>query len=225
MGFFHTHFPNAMGLHDEFWQATLQTLQMVFWASLVAGFFGIMLGVIMTITNRGSILENTYLYSFLEKVINVFRSIPFVILLALIIPFTRAIVGTSIGTPAAIVPVAVATIPFFSRQVENALLEVNPGIIEAAVAMGSSPLEIIFGVYLKEGLTGLIRVSAVTIINLINLTAMAGVVGGGGLGNMAIARGHNRFQPDVVWVSTFIIMALVFLSQAIANFFIRKTSH
>ena len=225
MNFLQTYFPNAIGLYGEFLEATIQTLQMVFVSSLVAGFFGIALGITMAITNRGGILQNRYVYNILEKIINVFRSIPFIILLALISPFTRVVVGTTIGTNAAIVPVVVATMPFFSRQVENALLEVNPGIIEAAVSMGKSPLEIIYGVYLKEGLTSIIRVSAVTIINLINLTAMAGVVGGGGLGNMAIARGHNRFQGDVVWVSTFIIMALVFGSQAIANYFIKKTTH
>lgn len=150
---------------------------------------------------------------------------PFIILLALIAPFTRLVVGTTIGTTAAIVPIIVGIIPFYSRQVENALLEVDPGIVEAAQAMGSSPLEIIFGVYLKEGLPSLVRVSAVSIINLIGLTTMAGVVGGGGLGDLAIARGYNRFQMDVTIVSTLLIMVIVFITQWIGRILIKRTSH
>ena len=225
MGFLETHFPNVLTLQSEFIQATLETIQMVVISSIIAGTLGIAVGVLMVVTNQGGILENAKLYNIIEKIVNVFRSIPFIILLALISPFTRLVVGTTIGTNAAIVPIVVGTIPFFSRQVENALLEVNPGVVEAAISMGASPLEIIFQVYLREGLTALIRVSAVTIINLISLTAMAGVVGGGGLGNMAIARGHNRFQGDVVLVSTLLILVLVFISQAIGNYFIKKTTH
>ncbi|MER2064659.1 MAG: ABC transporter permease subunit, partial [Alkalibacterium sp.] len=126
---------------------------------------------------------------------------------------------------AAIVPLVVGTVPFYSRQVQNALLEVDSGVIEAAEAMGSSPLEIIFRVYLKEGLPSIVRVSSVTIINLIGLTAMAGAIGGGGLGNLAISRGYNRFQDDVTLVATGAILVIVFISQFIGNYFVRKTSH
>src|SRR5699024_8759752 len=119
---------------------------------------------------------------------------------------------------AAIVPLVVGTVPFYSRQIQNALLEVDAGIIEAAEAMGSSPLELIFRVYLKEGLPSIIRVSAVTIINLIGLTTMAGAVGGGGLGNLAIARGYNRNQMDVTLVATGAILVIVFVSQFIGNY-------
>lgn len=135
------------------------------------------------------------------------------------------IAHTSIGTTAAIVPLVVGTTPFFARQIQNALVEVDPGIIEAAQSMGSSPLGIIFRVYLKEGLNGIIRASSLTIINLIGLTAMAGAVGGGGLGNLAISRGYNRFNDDVTFVATLIILAIVFITQAIGNYLIRKTSH
>jgi len=223
--FLQTYLPNVSTLTDEFIRATIETVQMVFWVSVIGGILGVALGVIMVVTNRGGILENLKIYNVLEKIVNLFRSIPFIILLAVLVPFTRFVVGTSIGTTAAIVPMVIATIPFFSRQVENALLEVNPGVVEAAIAMGSSPIEIIFQVYLKEGLTALIRVSAVTIINVISLTAMAGVVGAGGLGNMAIARGHNRFQQDVVLVSLILILILVFISQGIGNYLIKKTTH
>ncbi|TVP91579.1 MAG: ABC transporter permease, partial [Alkalibacterium sp.] len=160
--------------------------------AVIAGTLGVVLGITLVVTERNGILENQKLYDVLEKGVNAFRSVPFIIMLALIAPITRLIVGTSIGTTAAIVPLVVGTVPFYSRQVQNALLEVDRGVIEAAEAMGSSPFEIIVRVYLKEGLPSIIRVSSVTIINLIGLTAMAGAVGAGGLGNLAIARGYNR---------------------------------
>ena len=156
---------------------------------------------------------------------NVFRPVPFIIMLALIAPITRLLVGTSIGTTAAIVPLVVGTVPFYSKQIQNALLEVDQGVIEAAEAMGSSPVEIIFRVYLKEGLPSIIRVSSVTIVNLIGLTTMAGAIGGGGLGNLAIARGYNRNQADVTLVSTAVILIIVFASQFIGNRLVKKTSH
>ena len=122
----------------------------------------------------------------------------------------------------ALVPLVIGVIPFFARQIENALLEVDPGVIEAAEAMGTSPLGIIFRVYLIEGLPSIIRVSAVTIINLIGLTAMAGAIGAGGLGNLAITRGYNRFQTDVTFMATLIILIMVFISQAISNQLIKN---
>jgi len=161
----------------------------------------------------------------LDKVVNIFRSIPFIILISLLVVMTRAIVGTSIGPTAAIVPLTVGVIPFFARQIEIALLEVDPGVIEAAEAMGTSPFGIIFRVYLLEGLPGIVRVSALTIINVIGLTAMAGAVGAGGLGSLAVTRGYNRFQTDVTWVAMIIILVLVFISQAISNWIVKKISH
>src|SRR5699024_8390640 len=126
------------------------------------------------------ILKNTFIYRFLDNIVNTFRSLPFIILLALVVPLTRLLVHTSIGTTAALVPLVIGTVPFYARQIQVALLEVDPGVIEAAQSMGSSPLEIIFRVYLKEGLTSIIRVSALTIINVIGLTTMAGAIGGEG---------------------------------------------
>ncbi|MGX7419791.1 methionine ABC transporter permease [Carnobacterium gallinarum] len=225
MEFINTYFKNVPPLKEEFIESTIQTLYMVGVTALIAGVLGIVLGVILVATDRGGILEHRTLYNILDKVINLFRSIPFIIMLAVIVPFTRLIVGTSIGTTAAIVPLSIGTIPFFARQIQNALVEVDPGVIEAAQSMGSSPLEIIFRVYLKEGLNGIIRASSLTIINLIGLTAMAGAIGAGGLGNLAISRGYNRFQDDVTLVATIIILILVFISQAIGNYLIRKTSH
>ena len=219
------YFPNVIEIQEEVIESTFQTIYMVLVTAAVAGILGILLGVVLVVNSPNGILENKRIYNFLDQFVNIFRSLPFIIMMALIVPFTRLLVGTSIGTSAAIVPLVVGTTPFFARQIQNALLEVDEGIIEAAQAMGSTPLEIIFRVYLKEGLIPIIRVSSLTIINLIGLTAMAGAIGGGGLGNLAIARGYNRFQTDVTLVATVLILLLVFISQGIGNYLIRKISH
>lgn len=223
--FITTFLPNVSEIWDEVLQSTWETLYMTLVAGLIAGILGVILGVILVVTEDGGILESRHLYNVLDKLVNIFRSLPFIILMALIVPFTRLVVDTSIGTTASIVPLVVATVPFYARQIQNALVEVDAGVIEAAQSMGASPWEIIFRVYLKEGLPGIIRVSSVTIINLIGLTAMAGTIGGGGLGNLAITRGYNRFQNDVTLVATIIILIIVFISQAIGNALVKKVSH
>ena len=217
--------PNVIQIPNEFVQATLDTLYMSFFTSIVSGVLGIFFGVILVVTRQGGILENLFIFNVLDKVVNIVRSIPFIILLSLLVGVTRLIVGTSIGATAALVPLIVGVVPFFARQVEIALLEVDPGVIEAAEAMGTSPIGFIFRVYLLEGLPGIIRVSALTIINVIGLTAMAGAVGAGGLGSLAVTRGYNRFQTDVTWVAMIIILILVFISQAVSNWIIKKISH
>jgi len=223
--FITTFLPNVSEIWDEVLLSTWETLYMTLVAGLIAGVLGVILGVILVVTEDGGILASRHLYNVLDKLVNIFRSLPFIILMALIVPFTRIVVGTSIGTTASIVPLVVATVPFYARQIQNALVEVDPGVIEAAQSMGASPWEIIFRVYLKEGLPGIIRVSSVTIINLIGLTAMAGAIGGGGLGNLAITRGYNRFQNDVTLVATIITLIIVFISQAIGNALVKKVSH
>lgn len=217
--------PNVAKLWDEVWLSLGQTLYMTIATALIAGFLGIVLGVILLVTDENGLTPNRVIYNILDKAVNIFRSLPFIILVAVIYKFTRAIVGTSIGSTAAIVPLVLSTVPFYARQIQNALLEVDPGVVEAAQAMGTSNLDIIFRVYLKEGLASIIRVSSVTIISIIGLTAMAGTVGGGGLGNLAIARGYNRYQDDVILVATGLILIIVFISQAIGNYLVKKTSH
>ena len=223
--FITTFLPNVSEIWDEVLLSTWETLYMTLVAGLIAGILGVILGVILVVTEDGGILESRHLYNVLDKLVNIFRSLPFIILMALIVPFTRLVVGTSIGTTASIVPLVVATVPFYARQIQNALVEVDAGVIEAAQSMGASPGEIIFRVYLKEGLPGIIRVSSVTIINLIGWTAVAGAIAGGGLGNLAITRGYNRFQNDVTLVATIIILIIVFISQAIGNALVKKVSH
>lgn len=218
-------FPNInQKVKEEILKSTLETLIMTGLTGILAGILGLALGVIIVVTRQGGILENKLIYNLLDKLVNVFRSIPFIILAMLIIPFTRLIVGTTIGIPGAIIPLTVATIPFFARQVQLALLEVDKGVIEASVAMGCSPLDIIFRVYLPEGLASLIRAASLTIISLIGLTTMAGAFGAGGLGNLAISRGYNRFQGDVIIVTTGIMLIIVFMTQAIGNYLEKTVS-
>lgn len=219
------YFSNVINLKHEFFTATLATLYMTFATAVIAGIIGLFLGIVLTVTEKGGILENTGLNSVIDKIINLLRSIPFIILLAVLAPLTRFIVGTRIGETAAIVPLVFGTFPFFARQVQNSLLETDRGIVEAAQSMGDSDLEIITGVYLREALPSLIRVSAITLISLIGFTAMAGAIGAGGLGKLAIAQGYNRFQDDVTVVATLIILAIVYIIQWISNIIIKKISH
>ncbi|CAM3223711.1 methionine ABC transporter permease [Streptobacillus felis] len=219
------YFENAYNIRYDFLIETKSTIYMTVIAALVAGLLGLILGVILVLFKDGGLLENKKIYSILDKIVNISRSIPFIILIALLSSVTRFIVGTTIGSTAAIVPLVFACIPFYSRQVENALLEVDKGIIEAAKSMGYSKLQIILHVYLKEGLIGIVRVSQLTLISLLSLTTMAGAVGGGGLGNLAISQGYYRYRNDITIVATVIILVLVFLIQYIGNKIIEKISH
>lgn len=225
MNFIESILPNAASIPDEFLEATIETLYMTLWTAGLGFVLGLGLGVWLVLTQPKGLKANATVYGVLDKFVNIFRSIPFVIMIALLVKITRLIAGTSIGTTAVIVPLVVATVPFYARQIQNALVEVNPGVIEAAQAMGLSTGDIVFRVYLKEALPGIIRVSALSIINVIGLTAMAGTIGGGGLGNLAITRGYNRFQTDVTIISTIIILIIVFISQAIADRLVKKVEH
>lgn len=221
MGFF----DYSLSIKDRIISDFKATLYMLIVSAIFAGILGLVLGVIMVVTDKDRILENKVVYSILDKITNLFRAIPFVILLALIAPLTKVIVGTRIGATAAIVPLTFSTVPFFARQVEQALADVDGGKVEAAEAMGLSPREIIIRVYLREGLPSLIRASSITLISLLGLTAMAGTVGAGGIGDLAIAMGYQRYKDDVVIVSVILILIIVYLIQGIANYLIRKTSH
>lgn len=218
-------FSNVIRIKNQFYTETLATLNMLFWTSLIAGILGLILGILLILTRENGLWANRTVYSVLDKIVNIGRSIPFIIMLAIISPLTREIVGTTIGTKAAIVPLVVGSAPFYARQVEAAMATVNPGVIEAARAMGLGPIEIIRKVWLPESTTALIRVSTLTIISILGLTAMAGAVGGGGLGKLAISVGYNRFQNDVILVSTALILAIVFIVQIIGNILERRSTH
>ena len=217
--------PNVMSKPNDLYISFSQTIYMMFISGLISFVFGIIFGVILIVTSPSGILKNRFIYTLLGGLVNIFRSIPFVILLAALIPFTRIIMGSAIGTKGALVPLVFGTVPFFTRQIESALAEVDKGLIEAAESMGSSPLEIIFRVYLRESLPGIIRGTQITFISLIGLPAMAGAIGGGGLGDYAIRYGHQRGQTDVTYVTVFIILIMVSFIQSMGTFFIKKTTH
>ena len=199
------------------WTGTLETLYMVGVSLLIAVVFGLPLGIFTVITRRGHIAANLIINKILDAIINIGRSIPFIILMVAIIPFTRKLVGTSIGTTAAIVPLAVAAIPFVGRIVESAMLEISPGVIEAARSMGATPLQIIMKVLLPESLPGLILGITLTAINLIGYSAMAGAIGGGGLGDIAIRYGYQRFRVSIMIATVLVLILLVEIIQWTGN--------
>ena len=217
--------PNVANKLDELLESTYQTLYMLFISGFIAFTCGIILGVTLIVSKKGGILENKSVFNLLNVLINLFRSIPFVILLAALIPLSRLITGTAIGTTGALTPLVIGTIPFFSRQVESALSSVDSGLVEAAQSMGTSNLGIIFRVYLKESIPHIVRVTQITAISLIGLTAMAGAIGGGGLGDFAIRYGHQRGQIDVTYVTVLVILILVGIIQFVGNVIIKKTTH
>lgn len=198
-------------------KATLETLYMVSISTLFTVLFGLPLGIVLVVTTEGHILAHKAVNKALSYVVNMARSLPFIILMIFIIPFTRLIVGTSIGTNAAIVPLVVAAIPFFARIVESALHEVDGGVVEAAIAMGASPLQIILRVLLPEALPSLILGTTITIINLLGYSAMAGAVGGGGIGDLAIRYGYHRFNTEIMMATILLLIALVQGLQTTGN--------
>ena len=186
-----------------------ETLQMTIISTVVSMIVGIPLGVILVITGKGHILENKAVNATLGSVVNALRSIPFIILMVAIIPLTRIIAGSSIGTTAACVPLTIAAIPFLARLVETSIREINSGVIEAAQAMGASPMQIIRKVLLPEALPTIIDNITVLVVNLISYSAMAGAIGGGGLGDIAIRYGYQRFQGDVMLATIIILIVLI----------------
>ncbi len=217
--------PNVMTKLPDFYKSVGETLVMLLWSGSISFVLGMILGITLTMTKKGGILQNTVIFQILDKGINFFRSIPFIILLAGLIPLTRLIAGTAIGVEGAIVPLVFGTVPFYSRQIEAALAELNPGLVEAAQSMGSGKLEIIFRVYLKECIGGIARGTTITAISLIGLTAMAGAVGAGGLGDFAIRFGYQRNQIDVTYVAVIVLVLLVSCIQLFGTYIEKKHTH
>lgn len=212
-------------LIDLLTTSLLETLLMVGVSGAIAVLLGIPLGVALVVTDRGAMLEQLGANRVLAVIVNATRSVPFIILMVAIIPFTRWIAQTSIGTTAAIVPLSVAAIPFMARIAENAMREVDPGLVTAARAMGASPLQIIAKVLLPEALPGLIAGTIVTLVSLVGYSAMAGAIGGGGLGDVGIRYGYQRFQPDVMLAVVVVLIALVQVMQSLGDWVVRRMSH
>lgn len=202
---------------QEIWQATQDTLTMLGMSALFTVLIGLPLGIILFMTSKGQILQNGIVYFLLSIVVNVLRSVPFVILMILVMPFTKILVGTTIEVKGSIPPLVIAAAPFFARLVETTLREVDKGVIEAAKAMGASNWQIIRKVLLPESVPGLIAGITITTVTLVSYTAMSGVIGGGGLGDLAIRYGYQRFMPDVMLVTVFILIVLVQLLQTFGD--------
>ncbi|MDT3425996.1 D-methionine transport system permease protein [Paenibacillus forsythiae] len=207
---------------DQLFQALRETVVMVGVSLFFGALLGIPIGIVLVITRPGGILQNRFVYAVLNPLINVIRSLPFIILLVAIIPFTRMLVHTSIGTSAAIVPLVVYVAPYIGRLVENSLLEVSPGIMEAAEAMGATTFQVIWHFLLPEAFGSLILTMTTATIGLIGATAMAGTVGGGGIGDLAISYGYQRFDTFVILVTVAILIVFVQGIQSAGNRFARK---
>jgi D-methionine transport system permease protein len=201
----------------EIWQAALDTLGMLGGALLFTVLLGLPLGVLLFLTGPRQLLERPLTYRTLAFVVNLVRSVPFVILLILMLPLTELIVGTSLGVVGAIPPLVAGATPFFARLVETALREVDRGIIEAAQAMGASTRQIVFSALLPEARPGIAAAVTVTAITLVSYTAMSGLIGGGGLGDLAVRYGYQRYQPDVMAVTVVLLLILVQVLQSVGD--------
>jgi D-methionine transport system permease protein len=212
-------------MHELLLLALGETLWMVFASALFGTILGVPLGIALHITKPGQIAAQPVFNKVLGTIVNVGRSVPFIILLVAIIPLTRLIIGTSIGTNAAIVPLAIGAIPFLARLVEGALMEIPAGLIEAAQAMGATHRQIIRKVMLPEALPGILNAVVITLVALVNYSAMAGAIGGGGLGDVGIRYGYQRFDPAIMLITVAILVVLVQLIQSIGERLVKRVDH
>ncbi|OPH36018.1 methionine ABC transporter permease [Moraxella lacunata] len=216
-------------LTPQMWQmvykSTYETVYMGLVSTAISVLVGLPLGFLAFLTGKGRILTNKPLFAILDVIINVGRSVPFIILLIILLPFTRLIVGTTLGTTAAIVPLAMTAIPFVARLTANALAEIPTGLTESAHAMGATNWQIITKYYFPESLPILINAITLTLVSLIGYSAMAGVVGGGGLGNLAISYGEHRGMVYVKWIATVIIVAIVMICQKVGDMLAERFDH
>lgn len=208
---------------DAIKTGVVETLEMTAFSSILAYIVGLPLGILLYATAKGRVLANRPVNFLLGLVVNISRSLPFLILLVLIIPFTRLVTGTSIGTTASIVPLTVGAIPIVARMVESSLSEVSPGIIEAAASMGASPIYIIIHFVLPEATPSLFLGAAINVATILGYSAMAGVIGGGGLGALALQYGYYRYQEDVLWTTVTILILMVMFIQAGGNLISKKS--
>ena len=220
-----TLFPNVIMYADEFPEAIIDTLYMLIVSGLISAIIGILLGVIVVVTRKDGILENRIVFWILDKIINLFRSIPFIILVPTVSVLTRFICGSTIGMQAALVPLVIGTAPFVARQMETAIMEIDPGIIEASQAMGLSPFEIVFQVLLRENIPGMIRGITISLIALVGQIAIVGTIGAGGLGDMAIRYGLYRSMGDVTFVIIVLILLIITIIQILGDSLVKKVTH
>ncbi|QQB16218.1 ABC transporter permease [Brevibacterium casei] len=210
---------------DQMWPATIETLLMTVWSTGLAVLFGLPLGIWLFTTSKGGLSPHPIVYRVLSLIVDITRSIPFIILMIALIPFTRFMVGTALGWQATVVALTVGAIPFYARLVENALREVSDGKVEAALMMGASNGQVIRQVFIPEALPGLIGAATVTSVTLVSYTAMAGAVGGGGLGALAISYGYQRYQSDTMIACIIVLVVIVALIQFIGDRIARLVDH
>ena len=225
MDFIEKIFPNLYSYWYKFLSNCAATFKMFLISGLISFAIGLIFGVFLIVFKKDGIKPNRALYTVSSVVINLFRSIPFVILLVFLIPFTRSVVGTAIGVKGAIIPLVFGTVPFFSRQVETALENVDSGKAEAARSMGSGTFGLIFRVYLHESVPELIRVTTITAISLVGLTTMAGAVGAGGLGDFAINYGQGLNHQDIIYACIIVLLLFICILQFIGSFLAKKTTN
>ena len=212
-------------MFDLFLSSFGETLLMVAISGVVGSLLGVPLGVLLHLTNRGGVLSHPLFNRTIGVVVNAVRSIPFIILLVVVIPFTRFIVGSSIGTTAAVVPLTIAAIPFIARLVEASLREVDKGLVEAAQSMGATTGQIVWKVLLPEALPGIVAGITITLVSLTGYSAMAGAIGGGGLGDLGIRYGYQRFLPEVMAVVVLLLIVFVQALQSIGDWLVRRLAH
>lgn len=205
-------------------KALIETLKMVFVSTTFSVILGFIPAIILTVTAKDGLRPNKFIYNILDFIVNTLRSFPFVILMVIVIPLTRALVGKSIGTTAAMVPLTIAAAPFVARIIESSLREVDKGVIEAAKSFGASDSQIIFKVMLKEAVPSIVSGITLTIISIVGYSAMAGAIGGGGLGDVAIRYGYQRYQTDIMIVTCIILIIVVQVLQILGNYFYNKLS-
>ncbi len=225
MEWINTLLPNLDRLSGELLKSIGQTATMIGVSGTIAWVLGILVGVLLVTTRSGGILENRAVFTFFDRAIDIIRSIPFIILIVLLIPLSRFLVGTGSGVTGSFVALVFGTVPFFARQVESVLSDIDHGLIEASEAMGFSPMQIIFGVYLKESIPGITRVTMITFVSFVGITAIAGAIGAGGIGDFAIRYGYQMGYRDMIWLTVLIILAVISVFQFFGNLIIRRTTH
>ncbi|WP_295479033.1 ABC transporter permease subunit [uncultured Sutterella sp.] len=217
--------PNLRQLGDELLNCLGQTFTMVAVSGTISWVLGILIGVLLVTTRPGGILENRLVFTVFDRGIDIIRSIPFIILIVLLIPLSRLLVGTGSGVTGSFVALVFGTVPFFSRQIESVLSDIDHGLIEASAAMGFSPRQIITGVYLRESIPGITRVTMITFVSFIGITAIAGAIGAGGIGDFAIRYGYQMGYRDMIWLTVIIILAIISIFQFCGQWVIRRTTH
>lgn len=206
------------------WLGTMDTVYMVWWATVVSVLFGLPLGVLLVATDKGGLIPAPAARAVLSAVVNIGRSLPFIVLMVAVLTLTRFLVGTTLGPTAAIVPLSIGAIPFFARLVETSLREVDRGVIEAAHAMGTRKFTIVGKVLLPEAMPGLIAGLVMTVVTLISYSAMAGAIGGGGLGDLAIREGYQRFNDHYLWATVILLVVIVQVAQSLGDLLVRRLS-